>query len=167
MAVYLMSSAKNGVSAHELHRDLGITYKSAWFMCHRLREAMRSGGLLPPIGGTGKTVEADETYFGTIPKAEIMPSHGKPGRRAGIRRPAHRAVFALVERGGQARTFHIAQADQNTVSAIMRHKSAIHTDESRIYNIVPWRFSKWPAPGLVDTRLSYSPACISNSMGLL
>jgi transposase-like protein len=145
-ALFLMTASKKGVSAHQVHRSLGISYKSAWFMCHRLREAMRSGGLLPPIGGTGKTVEADETYFGTIPKAEIMPSHGKPGRRAGIRRPAHRAVFALVERGGQARTFHIAQADQNTVSAIMRHniakESAIHTDEGRIYNIVPWRFSK-------------------------
>jgi hypothetical protein len=75
------------------------------------------------MGGGGQIVEADETYFGTIPKDEIMQRvSGKStrGRKAGIRRPAHRAVFALVERGGKARTFHVAQADQNTVSSIMR-----------------------------------------------
>jgi transposase-like protein len=152
-ALFLMTASKKGVSAHQVHRSLGISYKSAWFMCHRLREAMRSGGLLPPIGGTGKTVEADETYFGTIPKAEIMPSHGKPGRRAGIRRPAI-VRYSRLWSAAARRARSISQADQNTVSAIMRHKSAIHTDESRIYNIVPWRFSNWPAPGLVDTRLS-------------
>jgi hypothetical protein len=107
---------------------------------------MRSGGLLPPIGGADKTVEADETYFHTIPKAELMPKTGKRGRRAGVRRPGHRAVLALVERGGKARTFHIANADQNTVSKIMRENVAretrIHTDESHIYNVVPWQFSK-------------------------
>jgi transposase-like protein len=146
-ALFLLTASKKGVSAHQVHRSLGISYKSAWFMMHRLREAMRQGGLAP-MGGQGQTVEADETYFGTIPKAEIMPRNPnkKPvGRRAGIRRPAHRAVFALVERGGKARTFHIAQTDQNTVSQIMRENIAketrIHTDESKIYNIAPWYFA--------------------------
>jgi len=148
-ALFLLTASKKGISAHQVHRSLGISYKSAWFMMHRLREAMRTGGLLPPMGGDGKTVEADETYFGTIPKEEIMPrAPGKDGRgrKVGIRRPAHRAVLALVERGGNARTFHVAQADQNTVSKLMRENVAketrIHTDESNIYNIVPWQFAK-------------------------
>jgi ISXO2-like transposase domain len=132
-----------------VHRSLGISYKSSWFMMHRLREAMRSGGLLPTMGGSGQVVEADETYFGMIPKDELMPrdpTKKKVGKRAGIRRPAYRAVLALVERGGKARTFHIAQADQTTVHAIMKDNVAkethIHTDESGIYNIAPWHFAK-------------------------
>ena len=146
-ALFLLTASKKGVSAHQVHRSLQISYKSAWFMMHRLREAMRSGGLMPPIGGTGKVVEADETYFGTIDETEIMPkTAGKPGRRTGIRRPAHRAVLALVERGGRARTFHIAQADQNTVHALMKEnidrETRIHTDESKIYNVAPWYFAK-------------------------
>ena len=148
-AFYLMNARKKGISAHQLHRTLGIRYQSAWFMCHRIREAMRSGGLAP-MGGSGKTVEADETYFHTIPKAELMPrkielGKKKPGRHKGIRRPGYRAVLALVERGGNVRTFHIAQADRSTVSKIMRENVAketrIHTDESGIYNRVPWRFA--------------------------
>jgi transposase-like protein len=145
-ALFLLTASKKGVSAHQVHRSLGISYKSSWFMMHRLREAMRQGGLLPPMGGGGKTVEADETYFHTIPKAELMPKTGKGGKRMGVRRPGHRSVLALVERGGQARTFHIAQADQNTVSKIMRENIAretrITTDESVIYNIVPWQFDQ-------------------------
>lgn len=62
-AVYLMCSSKKGISAHQLHRTLEVTYKTAWFMCHRIREAMKDGSL-PPIGGEGKSVQADETYFG-------------------------------------------------------------------------------------------------------
>jgi len=67
-ALFLMTASKKGVSAHQVHRMLGISYKSTWFMMHRLREAMRTGGL-EPLGGKGKVVEADETYFG---KAETM-----------------------------------------------------------------------------------------------
>jgi transposase-like protein len=127
-ALFLLTASKKGVSAHQVHRSLGISYKSSWFMMHRLREAMRSGGLLPPMGGIGVTVETDETYFGTIPKDELMPKQGR-GKRA-----------------GQARTFHIAQADQNTVHSIMKEninrETRIHTDESGIYNIAPWHFAQ-------------------------
>ena len=98
------------------------------------------------MGGVGKTVEVDETYFGKIPKNELLPRNPGKGQRAGIRRPAYRAVLALVERGGSVRTFHIAQADQNTVRAIMaqniKRETRIHTDESNLYNITPWRFYK-------------------------
>src|SRR5277367_1750249 len=101
-ALFLLTASKKGVSAHQVHRSLAVSYKTAWFMMHRLREALRIGGLMPTMGGAGHVVETDETYFGTIPKAEIMPrAPGKfaGGRKAGIRRPAHRAVLALVERG--------------------------------------------------------------------
>ena len=62
-AFHLMAASKKGVSAHQLHRMLGITYKTAWFMSHRIREAMRPIGAAEPMGGAGKVVEADETYF--------------------------------------------------------------------------------------------------------
>ena len=64
-ALFLLTASKKGVSAHQIHRSLGISYKSSWFMMHRLREALRTGGLLPPMGAGGKAVEADETFFGT------------------------------------------------------------------------------------------------------
>lgn len=66
LAMHLIGSSKKGVSAHQIHRQLGVTYKTAWFMCHRIREAVRAGKL-DPMGGEGKIVEADETYFGNTP----------------------------------------------------------------------------------------------------
>src|SRR5450759_3676792 len=69
-AFFLMDSSKKGIRSHQLHRALGITYKSAWFLTHRIREAMREGGLLPPMGGKGGVVEVDETYIG---KLDIAP----------------------------------------------------------------------------------------------
>ena len=68
MAFYLMSASKKGISAHQLHRALDVDYKSAWFMCHRIREAMRDDDDpgFDPLGGKGKIVEADETYFGQV-----------------------------------------------------------------------------------------------------
>src|SRR5438270_257838 len=62
-AVYLLCSSKKGISSHQLHRILGVTYKTAWFISHRIREAMRDGSLAP-MGGLGSFVEADEAYFG-------------------------------------------------------------------------------------------------------
>jgi transposase-like protein len=84
-AFFLMASSKKGISSHQLHRALGITYKSAWFLTHRIREAMRAGGLLPPMGGAGKTVEVDETYIGRL---EGVP---KPRRGGG----AHKNVVLI------------------------------------------------------------------------
>src|SRR4051812_8434210 len=97
-AFYLMASSKKGVSSHQLHRALGITYKSAWFLTHRIREAMRAGGLMSPMGGNGGTVEVDETYFGRLAGAP------KKGRRGWSHK---NIVLTLVERGGSARSFHI------------------------------------------------------------
>jgi transposase-like protein len=146
-ALFMMTASKKGVSAHQIHRSLGVSYKSSWFMMHRLREAMRSGGLLPPMGGEGKVVEADETYFGKTEETATAPTRGGSFKtRRGSGAVNKRAVLALVERGGTARTFHIANADHKTIDTIMRaniaRESAIHTDESRLYNLAPWTFAK-------------------------
>lgn len=83
MGFYLMNASKKGVSAHQLHRALGVTYQSAWFMCHRIREAMRDGGL-GPLGGGGKIVEADETYFGNTDVPKVSPQRrGRPFTKKG------------------------------------------------------------------------------------
>src|SRR5260370_2899127 len=73
-AFYLMASSKKGVSSHQLHRALGVTYKTAWFLSHRIREAMRSGGLVPPMGSGGGIVEVDETFYGRL---EGAPKKGR------------------------------------------------------------------------------------------
>lgn len=130
---YLMSSSKKGVSAHQLHRTLGITYKAAWFMAHRIREAMRAEGTFGPLGGEGKIVEADETYYGqrddkSLGKTTIRGKRGLAGKRP---------IIALVERGGAVRTFYTGVADKETVTKIVTEniarESYLYTDESRLY----------------------------------
>jgi len=96
LATYLLNSSKKGFSAHQLHRTLGVTYKTAWFMFHRIREAMRPADPAP-MGGGGGIVEVDETFIGRV--------EGVPKQRAGW---AHKnVVLTLVERGGSARSFHV------------------------------------------------------------
>jgi transposase-like protein len=137
---YLMASSKKGVSAHQLHRTLGIGYEAAWFMAHRIREAMRAGGLAPPMGGEGKVVEADETYYGKAEEARPRSRGGVPApTKRGRSGPADkRAIVALVERGGSIRSFHVASADGETVRKIVKEnvarESRLHTDESRLYH---------------------------------
>jgi transposase-like protein len=140
-AFHLMCSSKKGISAHQLHRTMKIAYQSAWFMAHRIRECMRAGGLapLPQMGGPGKIVEADETYYG---KTKEFKPGVKRGDRPYIRKGQHgpagkRPIVALVERGGNVRTFHVGSADKVTVTKIIRENIAgetrLHTDESRLY----------------------------------
>lgn len=135
MGFYLLNASKKGMSAHQLHRALNLDYKSAWFMCHRIREAMRAGGL-GPLGGGGKIVEADETYYGNVEEPRTKRKDGGPYTKKG-RSANKRAVVALVERGGNVRTFHVPVADKATVSKIVREnidkESRLHTDESRLY----------------------------------
>jgi transposase-like protein len=137
MAFYLLNSSKKGISAHQLHRTLNLDYKSAWFMCHRIREAMRDGGLTP-LGGAGKIVEADETYHGPVDTPRPRNKYSPPPTKGGKVGPGQkRAIVALVERGGRVRTFHPAFADGATISTIVREniarESRLHTDESRLY----------------------------------
>jgi transposase-like protein len=129
-AFYLMSSSKKGVSSHQLHRALGITYKSAWFLTHRIREAMRAGGLMPPMGGNGGVVEVDETYIGRL--------QGQPKRKAGA---GHKnTVITLVERGGSARSFHIDGNRAGDILPIIRanlsREARLMTDELPAYKVV-------------------------------
>jgi transposase-like protein len=124
-AVHLMASSKKGISAHQLHRTLEIQYKSAWFLSHRIREAMRDGKLLP-MGGNGKTVEMDETYIGRLA--------GQPAKAG----PATKnIVLTLVERGGSARSFHIDSTSIADIIPIVRtnvrRESIMMTDEARHY----------------------------------
>ena len=133
-AMALMSSSKKGISTNQLWRILGVSLKAAWFMGHRIREAMRDGALAPMQG----IVEADETYLWDTAQPKI--SKGRKGRpykyaRKGPRNK--RAIVSLVERGGSVRSFHVENADKPTVNNIVSHNIArearVHTDESRLY----------------------------------
>lgn len=148
LAFHLFTASKKGFSAHQLHRTLGVTYRSAWFMAHRVREAMRAGGL-EPMGGEGKVVEADETYFGDVPEAKRIKSPRRGDRpytksgRSGV--GGKRAIVSLVERGGNVRSFHVAVADGATVTNIVNEnvlkETRLHTDESRLYTRVGANFA--------------------------
>jgi transposase-like protein len=131
LATHLMGASKKGMSAHQLHRMLGVTYKTAWFMAHRIREAMKDHGTAGPIGGAGKIVEADETYFGTKEKVTTRTKKGKPGLAS------KRAVVALVERGGEVRMFHIERATKANIRGVLvrnaSRESILLTDESNLY----------------------------------
>lgn len=136
-AIFLIASSKKGISANQLHRTLGVTLKTAWFIGHRIREAMREGGL-GPLGGEGMIVEADETYYGK--QADPQPSEQRKGRpylKGGQGPSGKRAILGLIERGGSVRTFHVAQATKvnvaELVTANVSRESKLYTDESRLY----------------------------------
>jgi transposase-like protein len=132
LAFRLMTASKKGISALQLSRDLEITYKSAWFMAHRIREAMTATNP-GPIGGEGKVVEADETYIGGKEKNK----HGSK-RKAGSQGGANKeAVVSLVEREGKIRSFHVANVTAKKLRPILvqaaSRKSHLMTDQSSIY----------------------------------
>lgn len=156
-AIFLLASSKKGISANQLHRTLGVTLKTAWFMAHRIREAMREGGL-GPLGGEGKIVEADETYFGSKsePQPEIRKTTGRPyKKRKGL--STKRAVLGLVERGGSVRTFHIEQATKvnvaSLVTANVRAESHLMTDESRLYTGMDQVFARTALPTIARANM--------------
>jgi transposase-like protein len=135
LAFHLMAASKKGVSALQLQRMLGLgSYRSAWFMCHRIREAMKPTDEASPLGGEGRTVEADETFIGGKAKNRAY----KPPRKK-------EAVFALVERDGQSRSFHVANVKASTLrDAIVKtadRKSTLMTDEGPHYETVGGEFS--------------------------
>jgi transposase-like protein len=140
-AVDLYTASKKGFSAHQLHRTLNVTYKTAWFMAHRIREAMSDQkGPSNPMGGAGKIVEADETYFGQKADKRKVTTSGRPYTKGGNSGPSNKiAIVSLVERGGKVRSFHVDRADANTVRDILftnvTRDTALHTDESRLYTV--------------------------------
>jgi hypothetical protein len=138
--MYLIAGSKKGISSNQLHRILGVTLKTAWFMSHRIREAMRAGNL-SPVGSGGGTVEIDETYiWSKAPEnRSTMTTRGRPFTKSG-KTANKRAIIALVERGGSVRSFHVEHADKATVNIIVgdniAHEARVHTDESRLYGDV-------------------------------
>ncbi len=143
LGMHKMAASKKGISALQLQRELGLgSYRTAWFMAMRIREALRMEPMKRgKMGGPGKIVEADETYFGKVDKKNERTTRtsGQPYIRSKKGRgPANkRAVVALVERGGSARVFHVGNADKETVAKIVRENidpaSRLHTDESKLY----------------------------------
>jgi transposase-like protein len=133
-AVYLMTSSKKGVSAHQIHRILGVTYKTAWFLCHRIREAMRVGDLAP-MGGDGSIVEVDETFIGRKAGAVVKQGVGHK-----------HVVLTLVERGGSVRSFHVDSVKKDDVLPIIRanldRESHVMTDEAPRYAKLGDEFAK-------------------------
>jgi len=129
MGFYLYVASKKGFRANQLHRQLGITYKSAWFMSHRIREAMAPAAGEPPLGGEGKIVEADEAYIGKKDGKRKHKGAGGYGHK--------RTVLSLVERGGKIRSFKLGGASRDFVSPVIRANvhpdSALHTDGAQVY----------------------------------
>jgi transposase-like protein len=125
LAMHFLGASKKGMSAHQLHRMLGITYQSAWFLAHRIREAMTDPAP-SPIGGANKVIEADESYVG-----------GKAKNRAYKPEPKKHIVMSLVERGGEVRSFHVKNATAKTLREtaikIASRKSYLATDENPAY----------------------------------
>jgi transposase-like protein len=128
MAAHMMNSGKNGVSAHEIHRALGVTYKTAWFMMHRLREAMIVSSAVP-MGESGSAVQADETYCGNTSKRAKYYKKGHSQKTG---------VVALVDQeAGTVRAFAVKSATAQVVRDILvtnaDRASTLVTDESRLY----------------------------------
>ncbi len=135
LATHLLVSSKKGMSAHQLHRMLGVTYKTAWFMAHRIREAMAERTVPPGgMGGPNKVVEVDETYVGR-----------KSKNRAFKEPPKKHAVVALVERDGKVRSMHVPNVNAKTLRPILvthiSRKSMLMTDESAVYPAVGREFA--------------------------
>jgi transposase-like protein len=125
-----MSASKKGISAHQLHRMLGITYKSAWFMAHRIREAMKpTGSDADPLGGEGKIVEADEAYIGKKDGKRKAQGAGGYGHK--------RTVLTLVERGGKIRSFKLGGSTKAHIVPVLQAnihpESTLHTDGAQVY----------------------------------
>lgn len=135
LATFLMSSSKKGISAHQLHRSIGVTYKTAWFMFHRIREAMRDGDLAP-MGGGGGMVEVDESYIGNDP---VGPKKGRAYHHK-------MKVLSRVDRStGRAKSFVVDEMNAATVMPIIRQNVAreakIMTDQAKWYRSAAKEFA--------------------------
>jgi hypothetical protein len=136
-AIHLLCSSKKGISSHQLHRVLECTYKTAWFLSHRIREAMRSDDFTP-MGGAGAIVEADETFIGRL------SGTGRGGKYDHASNYKN-TVLTLVERGGRARSFHVEGTTAGQIVPIVRaniaKESMLMTDEARYYPKVGSEFA--------------------------
>jgi|ERR1700674_5244289 len=164
MAAHMFNSGKTGVSAHEIHRNLGVTYKTAWFMMHRLREAMGTVNR-GPMGGKGSEVQADETYYGNTSK---RAKHYKKGHSNKA------SIIALVEPDGDARAFHVKSATAKEVRNILftnaDRKSVLVTDNSSLYKEVGREFGYhervWHTAGRYVNKRGYTTNNVENFFGI-
>lgn len=140
LATHLLAASKKGMSAKQIERMLGVTYKTAWFLCHRIREAMDGATGTDPLGGPGKVVEADEAFVG-----------GSQSNQTYRKTAPKKVIVTLVERDGRARTFHVANVHANTLrSVLVQHvdrASTLSTDNWAGYKPVGREFR---AHGWVD-----------------
>jgi len=141
LASFLLCASKKGMSSHQLHRVLGVTYKTAWFMTHRLREAMKDGnpGLL---GGGGKIVEADETYVG----GKERNKHANKRDKKNIGGMGKQMVFSLVERGGKVRSLHLPSVSASNLKPVLESQlnakeTHLRTDGERQYQKLAFMFA--------------------------
>lgn len=134
-ATFLMCASKKGMSAKQLERMIGVQYKTAWFMFHRIREAMRKGDLAGPMGGGGGIVEVDETFM------LVKRTRGGRGRRLG----ETRVVLTLIDRTGESRSFHIDRANGTNIVPIVREnisrEATLSTDDAPYYSYLDSGFA--------------------------
>ncbi len=136
-AVYLLSSAKKGISSNQLARALEITLKAAWFLSHRIREAMREINFTDQLGGEGKIVEADETYVG----GKERNKHRSKRNKSHIGGVGKQMVLSLVERGGRVRSLHLPSVNAANLRPILNaqidaEKTRLMTDGEGQYRLV-------------------------------
>jgi transposase-like protein len=134
-AFSLMTSSKKGISAHQLSRMLEVTYKTAWFMAHRIREAMKPDYFNAGMLGGNSPVEADETFIGTKPGAKKRKGYGHKN-----------AVLSLVERGGEVRSFHVPSVSAKTLKPYLKYHidpdAHLMTDDAGQYRILGPEFDQ-------------------------
>jgi len=132
-AIQLITASKKGISTRQIQRAFNCSMKTAWFLMHRIREIMKPASAVPPMGGEGKTLEADITFVGRKPGTKVRrgASHMNP-------------VFSLVERDGTARSFHMPNVRGDNLHAVLdQHaspKSHFMTDEERSLVAIGWNF---------------------------
>jgi transposase-like protein len=163
LAIHLLTASKKGMSAHQLHRMLGITYKSAWFLCHRIREAMRNDKPAG-MGGVGHQVQSDETYYGNTSK---RAKHYKKGHSQ------KSGVVALVNPGtGEARAFVVKPATSATINKILwtnvHRGTTLVTDESNLYKSSEYQKHEtvWHAAAEYVNKDGYTTNNVENFFGV-
>lgn len=150
-AVYLLCSSKKGMSSHQLHRTLGVTYKTAWFMTHRIREAMKGGGITGLMGGGGKIVEADEAYWGI----EDGVSKDKIGKQGGKLKSMNKIVSLVERESGQVRSLHVPDVTGENLREILT--SNVHQDTHLMTDASPaYNATKREAPFAKHSQVNHS-----------